>query len=63
VLEQGRADGTLEFTGSVVEVARSIVSGLEGALLIARPYGDVSRFEAAADRLLAGLATSPARHH
>jgi TetR/AcrR family transcriptional regulator, transcriptional repressor for nem operon len=62
VLEQGREDGTLDFTGSTMEVAQSIVSGLEGALLIARPYGDVSRFESAADRLLAGLTRAPARH-
>jgi TetR/AcrR family transcriptional regulator, transcriptional repressor for nem operon len=61
VLEQGRTEGTLEFTGSPGEVAQSIVSGLEGALLIARPYHDVARFEAAADRLLAGLTRTPAR--
>ena len=36
-----------------------IVGALEGALLIARPYGDVARFQAAAANLLAGLA--PAR--
>jgi TetR/AcrR family transcriptional regulator, transcriptional repressor for nem operon len=58
VLEQGSTEGTLEFMGSPRDVAQSIVSGLEGALLIARPYHDVSRFEAAADRLLAGLAHS-----
>jgi TetR/AcrR family transcriptional regulator, transcriptional repressor for nem operon len=62
VLEQGRADGTLDFTGSAGEVAQSIVSGLEGALLIARPYNDVARFESAADRLLAGLTRAPARN-
>ena len=32
-----------------------IVSGLEGAMLVARPYGDTNRFESAAARLLAGL--------
>ena len=62
VLEQGRTDGTLEFAGSASEVAQSIVSGLEGALLIARPYHDVARFQAAADRLIAGLAQTTARH-
>ena len=35
--------------------ARMIVSGLEGAMLVARPYGDTNRFESAAARLLAGL--------
>jgi len=32
-----------------------IVSGLEGAMLVARPYGDTTRFQAAASRLLDGL--------
>jgi TetR/AcrR family transcriptional repressor of nem operon len=62
VLEEGRAEGALEFTGSPLEVAQSIVSGLEGALLIARPYHDVARFEVAAERLLAGLTSATSRH-
>ena len=33
-----------------------IVGGLEGAMLVARPYGDIARFQAAAANLLAGLA-------
>ena len=32
-----------------------IVAGLEGAMLVARPYGDTARFQAAAASLLAGL--------
>ncbi len=55
VLEQGRAAGTIAFNGPASVVAQSIISGLEGALLIARPYGDVSRFERAASRLLSGV--------
>jgi TetR/AcrR family transcriptional repressor of nem operon len=55
VLIQGRGEGTLEFAGEPREAARLIVSALEGAMLVARPYGDVERFEAAADRLLAGF--------
>ena len=55
VLEQGREEGTLALTGSARETARMIVSGLEGAMLVARPYGDVARFQAAASRLLASL--------
>jgi TetR/AcrR family transcriptional repressor of nem operon len=58
VLEQGQEDGVLLATGSRRDAAQSIVSGLEGALLVARPYGDVSRFEAAASRLLASLAAA-----
>ena len=56
VLAQGRADKTLAFTGSAADVAQSILSTLEGAMLVARPYGDVTRFNTTARRLLAGLA-------
>jgi TetR/AcrR family transcriptional repressor of nem operon len=56
VLDEGRADGSLHFEGSSRETARSIISGLEGAMLVSRPYGGVERFENAARRLLAGLA-------
>jgi TetR/AcrR family transcriptional repressor of nem operon len=56
VLEQGEADGTLQLTGSATEAAQSIVSGLEGALLVARPYRDVARFQAAATGLLTSFA-------
>ena len=55
VLEQGRASGTLRFTGPALDAARAIVGSLEGALMLARSYADVSRFETAADRLLAEL--------
>jgi TetR/AcrR family transcriptional repressor of nem operon len=57
VLAQGRDEGTLAFTGEPREAARLIVSALEGAILIARPYGDVVRFETAAERLLAAFAS------
>ena len=56
VLEQGRQDGSLQFAGSARDTARMIVGGLEGGMLVARPYGDIARFQAAAANLLAGLA-------
>jgi len=56
VLEQGREDGSLRFAGTAADTARSIVSGLEGALLVARPYGAIKRFETAAAQLLTSLA-------
>ena len=59
VLEQGRADGALHFTGSARDTARMIMGGLEGAMLIARSYGDIARFQAAAARLLDGLTPAP----
>lgn len=54
-LEQGRSDGTLRFKGSSSETARMIVGALEGAMLVARPYGDVARFQATVARLIADL--------
>jgi TetR/AcrR family transcriptional repressor of nem operon len=56
VLEHGRKDGSLRFSNTAADTARSIVSGLEGAMLVARPYGAIERFETAAAQLLASLA-------
>lgn len=55
VLGRGRSDGTLSFSGSPRDAAQTILSGLEGAMLVARPYGDLARFDSAAARLLASL--------
>jgi TetR/AcrR family transcriptional repressor of nem operon len=55
VLEQGRADGSLTFTGTAEDTAAMVLGALEGAMLIARLHGEVARFTATADRLLAGL--------
>jgi TetR/AcrR family transcriptional regulator, transcriptional repressor for nem operon len=49
-------EGTLHFQGSARSVARTIVGGLEGAMLVARPYGDIKRFRSAATLLIDGLA-------
>ena len=51
-------EGTLHLGRPPKEAAQTIVSGLEGAMLVARPYGDVSRFQAVANALLVSL-TSP----
>ena len=56
VLEQGRRAGELEFSGAPREVARLLVSSLEGAMMLARSHGDVRRFRAVAERLIAALA-------
>jgi TetR/AcrR family transcriptional regulator, transcriptional repressor for nem operon len=58
VLEQGQADGSLVLDGPASDAAQALVSGLEGAMLIARPYGDPDRFQAAATRLLGSLASA-----
>lgn len=55
VLELGRSEGTLQFDGSAGQRPRIIVGSLEGAMLVARPYHDASRFEAAASHLLGEL--------
>jgi len=59
VLADGRAAGTLAFDGDPRDGARALLAGLEGAMLVARPYGGHGRFEAAAKRLLAGLEPPP----
>ena len=61
VLEQGRKDGSLTFAGPPGATARMIVSGLEGAMLVARPFGDLTRFQETADHLLSGLKSKPSR--
>jgi TetR/AcrR family transcriptional repressor of nem operon len=55
VLDAGRKAGKLEFKGSALELARAMVGSLEGAMMLARSYGEVSRFDAAAERLVAAL--------
>ncbi len=59
VLESGRQQGGFRFPGSAADAARLIVSGLEGALLVARPYGDPQRFRSAALQLLMSLEAGP----
>jgi TetR/AcrR family transcriptional repressor of nem operon len=60
VLERGRDAGTLRFHGPADESARMLIGGLEGALLVARPYGDPKRFQSMATLLLASVNASPA---
>jgi TetR/AcrR family transcriptional repressor of nem operon len=70
VLDAGRAGGTLRFAGSSSGAGRMILSGLEGAMLVARPYGDVDRFMTTASHLLASVgptsipaqSSAPERH-
>jgi TetR/AcrR family transcriptional repressor of nem operon len=61
VLEEGCADGSLRCPGTSEDTASMILGGLEGAMLITRLDGDVARFTATADQLLAGLLPAPAR--
>ena len=61
LLEHGRTTGEFTFTGTATSAAQSLVGALEGALLVARPYGDLSRFTTAAERLLETLSAGPPR--
>ena len=60
LLDAGRAARTLDFDGTAQDAARNITAALEGAMLLARPYADGTRFAAAADRLLRQF--TPARN-
>jgi TetR/AcrR family transcriptional repressor of nem operon len=55
VLESGRSAGELQFAGDAQDAASLIVSGLEGAMLIARSSSSLRRFRSAAAQLLALL--------
>jgi TetR/AcrR family transcriptional regulator, transcriptional repressor for nem operon len=57
LLEQGQAEGALRYPGRARDQAQLIIGALEGAMLVARPYGDPERFQTAAHRLLATLDT------
>jgi TetR/AcrR family transcriptional repressor of nem operon len=59
VLEDGRTSRALRFDGTAQEAARTIVASLEGAMLVARSYGDAARFDSTAGRLLDQLVRSP----
>jgi TetR/AcrR family transcriptional repressor of nem operon len=55
LLEAGQRGGTLAPRTSPAEAARLLVGALEGAMLVARAYGDPARFSAAAELLLQQL--------
>jgi TetR/AcrR family transcriptional repressor of nem operon len=61
VLERGRRDGRLRFEGAPRELAALLLGALEGAMMMARSYGDPARFNAVAKRLLGELRAGPAR--
>jgi len=61
VFEEGRKQGVLRFRGPPLDSARLLLGSLEGAMLVARSYGDPERFTSAAQRLLAELSDSRKR--
>jgi len=58
VFEEGREQGVLRFRGPTLDSARLLLGSLEGAMLVARSYGDPGRFTSAAQRLLAEVSGS-----
>jgi TetR/AcrR family transcriptional repressor of nem operon len=56
VLRQGKREKSLAFSGTPAEVAQALIGSLEGAMMIARSYGEPARFKGVSDRLLADLA-------
>jgi len=52
VLDQGREEGSLEFSGPAESMASFFVSSLEGAMLVARGSGSSDYFDTVAKRLL-----------
>jgi TetR/AcrR family transcriptional repressor of nem operon len=55
VLAKGQSDGELSFDGSSSDAAQTVLGALQGAMLVARPYGDLARFQAAAARTIDSL--------
>lgn len=55
VLDEGHAQRSLRFTGPSAAAAARLVASLEGAMILARSFGDVTRFDAATHTLLADL--------
>jgi TetR/AcrR family transcriptional repressor of nem operon len=55
VLKQGKKEKSLRYTGSPAQAAQALVGALEGAMMIARSYGEPARFRAVSERLLADL--------
>jgi TetR/AcrR family transcriptional repressor of nem operon len=55
VLARGQLDGSISIDGSPRDTAQMIVSGLEGAMLVARTHGGLEQFQSSSDRLLAAL--------
>ena len=52
VLDAGRRRGELQFAEPANERARAMIGALEGAMLVARVYGDARRFRAAVDQVI-----------
>ena len=59
-LIEGQAGGLVRLNGSPHDAANAIIGALEGAMLMARLYGDPRRFQVAAEGILASVAPTDA---
>ena len=59
VLAEGERSGELFLRGTPLDTARLLLSALQGAMLVARSYKSVGRFEASAKQLLSDLTAAP----
>jgi len=57
LIEEGRRTKVMTTKGAPIDVARMLISTLEGAMLVARPYGDIKRFNAIANVVVDSLST------
>jgi TetR/AcrR family transcriptional repressor of nem operon len=55
VLADGAAAGEIQLASPARDAAVALIAGLEGAMLVTRPFNDLARFDAAIGPLLAGL--------
>ncbi|HML14757.1 MAG TPA: TetR/AcrR family transcriptional regulator, partial [Xanthobacteraceae bacterium] len=53
VIDDARQSGGTQFAGSSTEAARLMIATLEGAMMLARSYGEAERFDRAGERVLA----------
>jgi TetR/AcrR family transcriptional repressor of nem operon len=59
VIEDGRRRKLFRANGAAQNTARMLLGALEGAMLVAWPYNDVTRFASCARMLLADLRAAP----
>ena len=60
-LENGRAQGELDFTGDAREAANALTGALEGMMLVARAHGGATRFRPSAELLISNFCQSAAK--
>jgi TetR/AcrR family transcriptional repressor of nem operon len=58
LLDRGRLDGSIAVQGPSVDTARLVLSSLEGAMLVARANGDISRLDSTARSLVSSLGSA-----